>query len=127
MSEKSAATLTMADFVRETVMQITNGLRQAQKETRSEGVQIFPDSYGNRPTKTNIDFDLAVTQVATDGGYSVGIAGFGLKLGVKNGEANTEVINRVHFSVEIGLVIYHPVDSKAPQDDFSRVPIAGKP
>ncbi len=107
--------LTIADFIKQTIIQVTNGLHDAQKEVRSKGTQIFPDSYGDSAETTNIDFDLAVTQTSNDSNAKLGVALGWLKAGMSSGEAASEFANHVKFSVKVGFVVLNPADSKKPR------------
>ena len=107
--------LTIADFIKQTIVQVTNGLHDAQKEVRSKGTKIFPNSYGDSAETTNIDFDLAVTQTSNDSSAKLGVALGCLKAGMSSGETAAEFVNHVKFREKLGFVVFHPADSKKPR------------
>lgn len=113
--------LTIADFIKQTIVQVTNGLHDAQKEVRSKGTKIFPNSYGDSAETTNIDFDLAVTQTSNDSSAKLGVALGCLKAGINSGETAAEFVNHVKFSVKVGFVVFNPADSKKPLPNVRRI------
>ena len=116
----SGQILTIADFIKQTIVQVTNGLHDAQREVRSKGTQIFPDSYGDSAETTNIDFDLAVTQTSNESSAKLGVALGCIKAGISSGEAVAEIVNHVRFSVKVGFVVFNPADSKKPHPNIRR-------
>ena len=107
--------LTIADFIKQTIVQVTNGLHDAQKEVRSQGTQIFPNSYGDSSETTNIDFDLTVTHTSNDSNAKLGVALGWIKAGMSSGESVAEFVNHVKFSVKVGFVVFNSADSKKPR------------
>ena len=119
MDGENIGTLTIADFVKETIIQIAAGLHEAQEEGRDKGVQIFPRAYGNSPQPVNIAFDLAIAQRAesgNDGHFKLGVpiacVEFG---GGKGSKVSADVSNRVQFTLPISFTIYNPPNSTAPE------------
>lgn len=115
-------TLSIGDFIKETIVQITKGLHEAQEKIRSQGTQIFPNSYGDFPTSVNIDFDLVITQSLSDGGAHLSVASLGINAGIKGKDLELENSNRVKFTVQVGFVVYNPPDSRR---DWSKTPKMG--
>ena len=129
MNEENISTLTIADFVKETITQIAAGLQTAQAEARDNGVKIFPESYGDKTKSVDIAFDLAITQSAENakgGHFKLGVMFANVEISAgKDTKISSGIINRVQFTLPIDFVVYNPVDSNAPQQDWSGMPRAG--
>lgn len=119
MDKEATSTLTIADFVKETITQIAVGLQSAQKEGESHGVKIFPWAYGNKTQAVNIAFDLAVAQRAEsgkDGHFALGVPIAHVEFGGGKGEKmSADVSNRVQFTLPIDFTIYNAPNSRAPE------------
>jgi len=101
------------EFIKETIVQIFEGISDAQKEVDGKLGLVNPPEIklsnqvgysANAITKTtDIDFELAVTENdnnETKGGLSVLFGNINLGSSIKKGNENT-VINRVKFSVPV--------------------------
>lgn len=115
---------TLSEFVSATILGISEGLHKAQEKGKKKGVKIHPDSYGDRSTPTNIEFDLSVASITQ------GKAGGGLKLKVlslleaecgKEGSDNIESCNRIHFTLPVHFVVFNAPDSHMPLPVVKRV------
>lgn len=111
--------VSLRDFVSNTIKEISEGLHDAQEEKRKEGVRIFPDSYGDRSTPTDIVFGLSITSIAesSEGDkLEVRVPLICVSMGGKKGlKANVEALNRIHFTVPVNFVVYNAPNSQAPQ------------
>ena len=115
----NAGMVSLRDFVSNTIKEISEGLHDAQEEKRKEGVRIFPDSYGDRSTPTDIVFDLSITSIAESkegGNLEIRVPLLCVNMGGKKGlRANVEALNRIHFTIPVNFVICNTPDSQAPK------------
>lgn len=96
----------LKDFVKNTILDIVNGVREAQEEDTS-GASIVPrklqtsnHSFGEEQT---LHFDIAIEEISTkSGGGKVGVSTAGLngELARKRGKDKTET-SRVQFDIQI--------------------------
>lgn len=107
----------LKDFLRDTLVQITEGVKEAQEYVKGTGAVINPSEFGTIAPKAimskdndevsavqRIDFSLSLQQNwGTDGKVSVGV----LDIGHIKGEYQNIKENRVNFSVLVVL----PTDS----------------
>ena len=102
------AGLPLRQFVRETLVEITNGIADAQVALRPTGVRINPHTVegdvpkgGAKRMVEQVAFDIAVsTTGAAEGSGSIGVvsAGFAAKLGLTY---KKEHVSRVQFAVPV--------------------------
>ena len=103
----------LKDFIRDTLVQITEGVKEAQEYVKEKGAVINPSKFGTIAPKAimskdndeisavqRIDFSLSLQQNwGTDGKVSVGV----LDIGHIKGEYQNMKENRVNFSVLVVL------------------------
>jgi hypothetical protein len=132
----------LKEFVRETLVQITSGVRDAQDEVRSLGGIVNPatltrtDGAGSYFSTIDdihhvflVDFDVAVSvteNTGTNAGAKLNVATF-LSLGAGGQSANSSAAtNRLTFKVPLALPLDEPTRSKLASEiertkaDFSK-------
>jgi len=117
------------DFVKEALLQITAGVKDAQEQVRDSGGYVNPSVVASAPGKAEmahfalmesgqnvflVDFDVAVSVAeSTEGGAGAKLAVaslFSLQAGGKAG-ATSESTSRIKFKVPLAL----PLDSASKQ------------
>lgn len=99
----------LSDFVSATILEIANGLNDAQYKGSDSGVKILPEEYEDISSPLKIDFDLSVTSITHEKGASgvaVQVIGFGVNFGKEN-TGSIEALNRIHFTLPVNYVIYN--------------------
>jgi hypothetical protein len=107
--------MTLGDFVTETIMQIADGVKNAQEKTKDAGCLVCPKKYTNNVQNTIkgyygeyislIDFTV-VLQNTTDSENKAGVGVWlgGVAIGAKGENANRELtVTTVKFSVPVQL------------------------
>jgi hypothetical protein len=110
----------LKDFVSQTLIQIVEGVRTAQKELDGHGVKFSPDIYGNAESLAHgflllrggqvgqiVHFDVALTAMSgtgTKGGIGV-VAGIFNLGSAGESKAETTNVSRVKFAVPMHLPI----------------------
>ena len=100
----------LKEFVRETLVQILEGVKEAQATAKGMGAIINPrlnviDSLecSSEILVRNVDFDVVVTEqkgIETKGGLGIFVGGLGVGTTGKSDEGK-EAVNRIKFSVPI--------------------------
>ena len=96
----------LKDFVKNTILDIVNGVREAQKEDTSGALIVVPNGdissrYGREET---LCFDIAIEDISQDsGGGKVGVSAGHLLKAEAGGETASEKTesSRVQFKVQI--------------------------
>jgi hypothetical protein len=73
----------LEDFVSETLKELIDGVKTAQKHAVSKGARVNPHSPVNRDNQQTVEFDVAVTTTAgtqTKGGIGVFVGPVGARL-----------------------------------------------
>ena len=112
--------MNIQDFIRASIVQIANGVREANQELKENGAIVNPQNLvpnnGSSPhygfisdTKEiarmveSIEFDIAVTTTESTeagGGLSISVAAVGMNLGGRGSDSNTS-ISRLKFRLPI--------------------------
>lgn len=107
----------LKEFVKETLLQITEGVKEAQEAVKEYGAAVNPMQYQKSADSTNaklnneyypvqnIDFEVALTS-SNDGGTKKGIGVLlgNLSIGANKSEDNkTMAVTNIRFSVPIVL------------------------
>ncbi len=90
----------LEDFVKQTLLDITNGVEKARKDST---IAIAPSSIDGEKVVAvpqNIAFEIAVT-LSKEGGSSIDILPFELK-----GKLSSENVNRISFQVPVYFTQY---------------------
>lgn len=121
----------LQDFIKQSIVQIVNGVFEAQKEVADKGASVNPSGLhlkgdqikGHAVTNDgnvtqHIEFDVAVTTTegtGTKGGIGV-VAGV-LALGAQGQSSeSTQAVSRLKFTIPILL----PADHRSDKDDAKR-------
>ena len=117
-------TVELKDFISQTIIEICNGVSEAQEHTQKQGALVCPatlsvDKEGNflaeRPQKhstprqyryiNSIEFDVMITaKSGTEGKAGIGVLSGVFSFGASGKtESNNSVCNRIKFSIPIGL------------------------
>ncbi len=129
MNDKTEETKTptLSEFVRTAILDIAAGLKEAQDKGRELGVKINPDSYGDRSTPTEIEFDLSVSSITQEkgtGGIKIGVSNILGMDKAKEGTSGTESSSRIHFVMPVHFVVYNAPHSQRPSTPVKRVTTA---
>jgi hypothetical protein len=95
----------LGDFVSETLKELINGVKTAQKHALSKGARINPHTVVNRENQQTVEFDVAVTTTEgtqTKSGIGVFVGPVGLGSQGQSDSANSSV-SRIRFSIKIIL------------------------
>lgn len=93
----------ISEFLRESIVEITDGLLKAQKQVGPYGVDIRTGEKG--VAYSAIDFDIAVTTKegsGQSGEAKLSVLGLDLKLGGNKDDAET-IASRIKFSVNFSI------------------------
>lgn len=96
--------MNLQDFIKETLVEIMQGVRDAQQEiganTSGEPATVTGTIVGSNVLQ-QVDFDVAVTTTSeSGGGAKVSVLGIGAGM---DGKSSTEAVSRIKFSVPIKL------------------------
>ena len=110
----------LQDFVKETLVQIANGVKEASEGVLEAGGAVNPVDSGNMPSieehGTSVQFDVALAtseEKSKSGKFGVVVFDIGMKV---KGKAKTDTTstNRVAFSVPLLLPIGGEINRKKP-------------
>ncbi|PHR88489.1 MAG: hypothetical protein COA78_36485 [Blastopirellula sp.] len=99
------------DFVRETLVQIAEGVKEANSQLKEKEINAVvmptPDSWSRKSFTREIKFDVAViaestTEMGGKANLTIPVVGVGFK-GDVNHETSNQNISRVEFTVPIML------------------------
>ena len=117
----------LSEFVSAAILDIADGLRDAQDKGRELGVKIYPESYEDSSTPMEIEFDISVsseTAGETDGGVKISVPMLGVSYGKgSTGKAGTQ--NRLRFTVPVNYVVYSRGERRYTEQDLEGMPRMG--
>ena len=97
----------LREFVKESLTQIIDGVRDAQQHAAGQGARVNPPPAQDNLPKTiePVDFDIAVITSERQGGQvGVGIFVGGIGIGGREqNEISDNVTSRIQFSVQVEL------------------------
>lgn len=100
------------DFVSETLMQIVQGVVEAQTHTKDKGAVVVPYHDFHK----TVNFDVAVTVVEgkeTTGKAGISVWSIGAGVGGKS-ESSSSTVSRIKFDIPVEL----PKGDEPPEDDY---------
>jgi hypothetical protein len=108
-------------FVEESLVQIAEGIQNAQERVRDMDVKFLPGAYSDGGKISEIEFDMAVT--VTEGKTSSGEIGFGLAVisALIKGKAQDSkseeyyTASRIRFTIQSILPAANKGENKPPQ------------
>ena len=123
--EKNAPTL--SEFVSATILDIANGLHDAQTKGRKLGVKIYPDSYEDSSSPMDIEFDLIVSSTSqgeSSQGVRISVASIFSGGKTQAGVNSIGETNRIRFTLPVRYVVDKIGEVKHKTDEWN--PVAGK-
>lgn len=126
MSDKEKSRVpSLREYVSAIILDIANGLNDAQEKGRELGVKINPYDFEDTSTPMEIEFDLSVKSIAQDkegDGFSIKAWCFGIDKG-KECTENAEIADRIRFKLPVHYIVMNRGRCKL-SGDWN--PVAGK-